>query len=113
MCINFKQMGMYFSLVYLFYVLNDIVNNDKNDNYNDNDNNKDKDKNNNKFKFKFLFFIKFILNILLYGFITILTNIIIWSPWIFSGKANEVLTRIFPIQRGIFEDKVNKNYIFY
>lgn len=88
MCINFKQMGMYFALVYLFYVLNDIVNN----------------KEKNVFSFNFLF--NFFAKVLFYGFITIVTNILIWSPWVFNGKAGEVFTRIFPIQRGIFEDKV-------
>lgn len=98
MCINFKQMGMYFALVYLFYVLNYIFFSEEN-----------LKENGNKLSFKFL--INLISRVFIYGFTTIMSVIVIWSPWVFSGKAQEVFTRIFPIQRGIFEDKVKNKLL--
>ena len=47
--------------------------------------------------------------ILFLGLIFILTNAILWYPWIrHSGIAGiqQIFDRIFPIRRGIFEDKV-------
>ena len=36
----------------------------------------------------------------------ILTFVVIWAPFILSGKMLQVLKRIFPFERGLFEDKV-------
>lgn len=108
-CINFKQMGMYFSLTFFCYVLNNII-------YSNN--NQDNSLKNKPKEFSLISHISsIVLKVVTYGIITILTNTLIWSPWIFSGKTYDVFTRIFPIWRGIFEDKVatfwcNLNVIF-
>ncbi len=98
-CINFKQMGMYFSLTFLFFVLNKLINL----------HNKKEIEINKKINFVTsiiyrLFYI--LIKVLIYSFATISINSIIWMPWIRSNKINDVLGRIFPLWRGIFEDKV-------
>ena len=35
-----------------------------------------------------------------------ITNVVIYLPWLQSQKIKDVFTRIFPVHRGIFEDKV-------
>jgi len=90
--INFKQMALYYALPFAFYVIGKLF--QKTTNYN---------------------FCKRIIVIsfytLVYGAITILSIFIIWSPWILSHTHDDVLKRIFPIWRGIFEDKVKHNNI--
>ncbi|XP_070503520.1 probable dolichyl pyrophosphate Man9GlcNAc2 alpha-1,3-glucosyltransferase [Chironomus tepperi] len=42
------------------------------------------------------------------GIVVIATFVIIWSPWLFSlSSFLQVIHRIFPIYRGVFEDKVS------
>jgi len=47
-----------------------------------------------------------IFKIILYLIYTIMIMLIIWSPWISEKKYQDVLIIIFPLWRGIFEDKV-------
>ena len=65
--------------------------------------------------------LKIIVRILLLLAVFIGTNLIIWSPWLFERDARgsidftkfnydpaiQVLSRIFPVRRGIFEGKVS------
>ena len=83
LCVNFKQMGLYYALLFPFYVLRNLFFSEPKKNY-----------------FISLFYIIF------YGIITILINGIIYYPWIESSKLKDVFNRIFPVKRGIFEDKV-------
>jgi len=50
---------------------------------------------------------------LLLGAIFIVTNLLLWLPWLITDDlkfslegGKEVFSRIFPVRRGIFEDKV-------
>lgn len=50
---------------------------------------------------------KGLLNILLVGMLVISTFGLLFSPWLHSfGSILQVINRIFPFQRGVFEDKV-------
>ena len=80
LCVNFKQMGLYYSIPFPLYALKYIF------------------KNNN--------ILKSIIKICIYGIVTILTLVLIWLPWITTKTYEDVLRRIFPVKRGIFEDKV-------
>ena len=82
MCINFKQMGMYYAIPFPLYALKYL--------FTDKDNN------------IFIIFIKLVI----YLVVTIASILAIWSPWIITDTYKNVLQRIFPIWRGIFEDKV-------
>lgn len=88
LCINFKQMGLYYALPFPFYVVKVLL-----------DEIKIK-------KSKIISFFYFSLNLVKYAFYTILTMALIWGPWIKENKLLDVINRIFPLWRGIFEDKV-------
>jgi len=94
-------MGMYFSLTFLCYVLN------KTFNYNPNkiisNINSFENKSSFSLKNKLLRIIK---KIIIYGIATITINCFLWLPWIRRHKVHDVVSRIFPLWRGIFEDKV-------
>ena len=47
-----------------------------------------------------------IIYIIIYIIITLITNVVIYLPWLQSQKIKDVFTRIFPVHRGIYEDKV-------
>ena len=79
MCVNFKQMGMYYAIPFPIFVLRYLS----------------KEK-----------FVKNIFNVMIYGIVTLLSLGCIWSPWLINKNYQNVLQRIFPIWRGIFEDKV-------
>ena len=81
-CVNFKQMGLYYAIPFPLYVIKKLF----------------FEKNNNK--------LLSLVNIFIYGITTIITNVIIYIPWIKNKNINDVFTRIFPVHRGIFEDKV-------
>ena len=54
-----------------------------------------------------IFYVVFRVAIL--GAVFVLTNLAMWYPWIHEsgiGGIEQIFTRIFPIRRGIFEDKV-------
>lgn len=78
--INFKQMAAYYAFPYVFYCL--------------------------RHTFKSNSIIKSFLYFIFYIFVFIATLLVIWSPWILTNTHNDVLKRIFPLWRGIFEDKV-------
>jgi alpha-1,3-glucosyltransferase len=79
-CINFKQMGLYFALPFPVYVIKYLYSRHG------------------------LFSFRFILRIAICGFVTVMSMLLVWFPW--AGNSKDVLTRIFPLWRGIFEDKV-------
>ena len=88
-CINFKQMGLYYALPFPIYVLKYLLEDIRN------------------YENKITGFAILVLSIVKYAVYTILFIILIWSPWIiYDNKYRDVLSRIFPIWRGIFEDKV-------
>ena len=86
-CVNFKQMGLYYALPFPLYVIKKMFFNKS----------KNKEKNN---------FIISIIYVGIYGIITLITNVIIYLPWLKAKRINDVFNRIFPVGRGIFEDKV-------
>ena len=87
-CINFKQMGLYYAIPFPLYVIKKLFfNNSKN---NENNNN----------------ILVSIMYIGIYGIVTLITNIVIYLPWLKAKKMGDVFSRIFPVRRGIFEDKV-------
>lgn len=40
------------------------------------------------------------------GFVTAGTLIVLFAPWLFTASIKDPVTRIFPFNRGLFEDKV-------
>ena len=84
LCVNFKQMGLYFAIPFPLYVLKKIFLENKS-NYN---------------------ITISLMYLIIYGIITLITNMIIYLPWLKTEKLKDVLSRIFPVHRGIFEDKV-------
>lgn len=48
----------------------------------------------------------FIFRILILIAIFVLATALIWYPWLSQEGAQSVVTRIFPLRRGLFEDKV-------
>lgn len=95
MSINFKQMGMYFALTFLSYVLNKTFYHNPNKNR--------EPKKNLSHVYKIIDILK---KIIIYGISTITINCLIWFPWIRTNKVHDVISRIFPLWRGVFEDKV-------
>ena len=83
-CVNFKQMGLYYAIPFPLYVIKKLFFENKN-NYN---------------------IIISLIYVIIYTIITLLVNIIIYLPWLKEQKINDVFSRIFPVERGIFEDKV-------
>ena len=84
-CVNFKQMGLYYAIPFPLYVIKKLFFETKNNNNN---------------------IIISIIYIIIYGIITSITNIIIYLPWLKAQKIQDVFSRIFPVHRGIYEDKV-------
>ena len=80
LCVNFKQMGLYYSIPFPLFAL--------------------------KYTFKNNNILISLTKIFLYGIVTLLTLGLIWFPWIITKTYEDVLRRIFPVKRGIFEDKV-------
>ncbi|RCK59599.1 Dolichyl pyrophosphate Man9GlcNAc2 alpha-1,3-glucosyltransferase [Candida viswanathii] len=74
-CINFKQMGLYYSLFIFFYILSQI---------------------------------RSLLKLVLVGFTVVLTQFIYLLPfiWYHPQSVLQILIRVFPFNRGLFEDKV-------
>ncbi len=83
--INFKQMGLYYALVFFFFFIREIVKEAKG--------------------YSFIQTVFHLLrSVIVYGAFSIMVMLIIWLPW-FKNYMH-VITRIFPVWRGIFEDKV-------
>uniref|UniRef100_A0A0N5BKE7 Alpha-1,3-glucosyltransferase n=1 Tax=Strongyloides papillosus TaxID=174720 RepID=A0A0N5BKE7_STREA len=86
MALNFKQISLYYSLPFFVYILS------KCRSYTTNGK---------------LSYLRFFQNIFLMGIITILSFLILWFPFCQDiNDAKNVISRIFPVSRGIFEDKV-------
>ena len=86
LCVNYKQMGLYYALLFPFYVIKKLFFSDKN---------------------KIISFsLTSVLYTIFYALTTIMINGIIYLPWIRRKNLKDVFNRIFPINRGIFEDKV-------
>ena len=86
-CVNFKQMGLYYAIPFPLYVLKKMFFNKAKNNESSNT-------------------LLSIICLGLYGIITIITNVIIYLPWLKDKKMGDVFSRIFPVHRGIYEDKV-------
>ena len=71
LCINFKQMGLYYSIPIFLYIIKDTLNLS----------------NNNIFKFSFY--------IIIYTIYVIFNFMLIWSPWILNNNIEDVIARIF------------------
>ncbi|XP_048505922.1 probable dolichyl pyrophosphate Man9GlcNAc2 alpha-1,3-glucosyltransferase [Athalia rosae] len=83
LALNYKQMELYHSLPFFFYILGDIINHK-----------------NQSVTSKFLK----LINV---GLVVLLTFAIIWSPFFMNVNVlRNVIIRLFPLNRGIFEDKV-------
>ena len=87
LCVNFKQMGLYYAIPFPLYVLKKLFFNKSKNNESNN-------------------YLLSTICLGLYGIITIITNVIIYLPWLKAKKLVDVFNRIFPVHRGIFEDKV-------
>lgn len=78
-------MGLYHSLPFFFYLLGTCFKND------------DKKRKQNP-----------LIKLIKIGSVVIVTFAVIWMPWLKSlESAQQVLHRIFPFARGVFEDKVS------
>lgn len=83
LAINYKQMELYHSLPFFFYFLHLFLVDSKTS-----------------------VFQRFI-QVFKIGLVVLLTFIVVWSPFIFELKSIlQVLHRLFPLARGVFEDKV-------
>ncbi len=71
LCINFKQMGLYYSIPIFLYIIKYTLNSV------------------NRNIFKFVFYI------ILYTFYVLFDFILIWSPWIYNLNIEHVIKRIF------------------
>ncbi|XP_046801061.1 probable dolichyl pyrophosphate Man9GlcNAc2 alpha-1,3-glucosyltransferase isoform X2 [Lucilia cuprina] len=79
--INYKQMELYHALPIFVYLL--------------------------KSSFSQKSFLKNIINLFQVGFITLSTFLLLWMPWICSlNSLTSTVLRLFPLNRGVFEDKV-------
>ena len=79
-------MGLYYALLFPFYVIKKLFFSDKN---------------------KIISFsLTSVLYTIFYALTTIMINGIFYLPWIRRKNLKDVFNRIFPINRGIFEDKV-------
>ena len=83
-CVNYKQMGLYYAIPFPLFVLKKLfLENKKNFNA-----------------------LISLIYVIIYTIITLIINSVIYLPWLKAEKLNDVFSRIFPVQRGIFEDKV-------
>jgi len=109
LAINFKQMGLYYSLAFFFFIIVRIG-------IDSSDVHKSFSLKENEAKiaarlFQFLYFI-FKVGCLI--IVTICVNLALWMPYIFSDPPvwKMVLSRIFPVHRGLYEDKVANFWCF-
>ncbi|EGC28859.1 hypothetical protein DICPUDRAFT_43700 [Dictyostelium purpureum] len=86
--LNYKQMSLYYAPAFFFYLLFSNL----------------------EFSFSKLFSSFF--KILKIGLVVIATFIICWIPFLSIEQASQVLFRLFPFSRGLFEDKVANFWCF-
>ena len=84
LCVNFKQMGLYYAIPFPLIVIKKLFFENKK-NYN---------------------LIISIIYTIIYIIFTLISNVVIYLPWLKAKNIKDVFTRIFPVQRGIYEDKV-------
>lgn len=91
LAINFKHMCLYYSLVFFFFVLAKLF---------------AKHSPNTK--------LQGLLKVLLLGGVVVATNAVLWAPYLFAenGIWRVMLRRIFPVYRGLYEDKVANFWCF-
>jgi len=97
LAINFKQMSLYYSVAFFVFVVTKI--------FTDSSYSK-------RSMIKKLIWCSW--KIVWLGGIVIGTNLVLWSPYIFSKSAiwKVMLQRIFPVYRGLYEDKVANFWCF-
>jgi alpha-1,3-glucosyltransferase len=89
--VNFKQMSIYYGMPLLVQAIMTIYDKSK----------REKSK---------LFYLT--TKVIQYGATTVFSFLMIWSPYIISGRWQQVIKRIFPIKRGLWEDKVSNFWLF-
>lgn len=91
LALNYKQMELYHALPFFFYLLGHSF--------------KTTSIKSKEFSQRFLNGIK---NVIILGLIVIVTFGLIWMPWLRSvDHFKQVVHRLFPVARGVFEDKVS------
>jgi len=85
--LNFKQMSLYYAPVMFFYLFGWAMTA------------KDSVKVRPVLKV-------FLTRLVLLGMTVIATFALVWAPFLYTGTAPQVLRRVFPFERGLFEDKV-------
>ncbi|XP_058821452.1 probable dolichyl pyrophosphate Man9GlcNAc2 alpha-1,3-glucosyltransferase [Topomyia yanbarensis] len=85
LALNYKQMELYHALPFFFYLLQWCFRGANGIDYGNG-----------------------VLNLLKLGTVVIGTFAFLWSPWLVSWEAStQIIHRVFPIARGVFEDKVS------
>ena len=97
LAVNFKQTALYFALPFVIHAISILRIKSKSPNV-------------------AIEVDRVLYGVLWLGLVFLLTNLVLWTPWLISrdesglfldwDSASQVLQRIFPIRRGIFEDKV-------
>ncbi|KAM3132967.1 hypothetical protein pb186bvf_014963 [Paramecium bursaria] len=86
--INFKVMGLYYSLAIFVYILSVLSQKSKN-------------------------YIQFLLSVAKMGLLVVAVTLIIWLPWLSSiNDALQVLKAIFPVHRGLYQLQVATFWCF-
>ncbi|CAD5216980.1 unnamed protein product [Bursaphelenchus xylophilus] len=79
LALNFKQMALYYALPVFFFLLGRSLKKG---------------------------FVGSIFNVAKLGITVLLIFLLLWSPFLADGRYLQVLHRVFPVARGLFEDKV-------
>lgn len=88
LALNYKQMELYHALPFFFYLLSLCFSHES-----------------NTIGHRFIAGVK---QVSILGIIVIATFAILWAPWLHSIESTkQLLHRIFPVARGVFEDKVS------
>ena len=92
LALNYKQMELYHALPFFCYLLGKTLHQSRDS------------RNSERIKWQ-----KFISAVMKLGLAVILTFVACWSPFFLTGGLNggvQVLKRLFPFERGLYEDKV-------
>ena len=106
--VNFKLFSAYFFIPIALYILHNIITFSYNSIFKDN---KIKSKDQKVIPIIF-FFLKITFHIFKLACIGILVLCILFYPWIANKGVNQALAMIFPVERGLFEDKVANVWCF-